>query len=42
LHGCTVHFVTAELDAGQSIAQSAIEVILMIMVETLGSTCAQT
>ncbi|MFP5064839.1 phosphoribosylglycinamide formyltransferase [Acinetobacter pittii] len=26
LHGCTVHFVTAELDSGQSIAQSAISV----------------
>ena len=26
LHGCTVHFVTAELDAGQSIAQSIIQV----------------
>ncbi|WP_445407210.1 phosphoribosylglycinamide formyltransferase [Acinetobacter seifertii] len=26
LHGCTVHFVTSELDAGQAIAQSAIEV----------------
>ena len=26
LHGCTVHFVTAELDAGQAIAQSALQV----------------
>ena len=26
LHGCTVHFVTSELDAGQAIAQSAIQV----------------
>lgn len=26
LHGCTVHFVTSELDAGQAIAQSAFEV----------------
>ena len=34
-HGCTVHFVTAELDAGQSIAQSAIEVHLNDTVETL-------
>lgn len=34
-HGCTVHFVTAELDAGQSIAQSAIEVRLNDTVETL-------
>ena len=35
LHGCTVHFVTAELDAGQSIAQSAIQVSLHDNVETL-------
>lgn len=34
-HGCTVHFVTAELDAGQSIAQSAIEVHLNDTVQTL-------
>ncbi|WP_436661866.1 phosphoribosylglycinamide formyltransferase [Acinetobacter sp. P1(2025)] len=34
-HGCTVHFVTAELDAGQSIAQSAIEVRLNDTIETL-------
>ena len=26
LHGCTVHFVTAELDAGQAIAQAALHV----------------
>lgn len=35
LHGCTVHFVTAELDAGQSIAQSAIQVSLHDTVESL-------
>ena len=35
LHGCTVHFVTAELDAGQSIAQSAIQVSLHDNVESL-------
>ena len=35
LHGCTVHFVTAELDAGQSIAQSAIHVSLHDNVESL-------
>ncbi len=35
LHGCTVHFVTAELDAGQSIAQSAIQVNLHDNVESL-------
>ncbi|KXZ71421.1 Phosphoribosylglycinamide formyltransferase [Acinetobacter venetianus] len=35
LHGCTVHFVTAELDAGQSIAQSVIEVGLNDTAESL-------
>lgn len=35
LHGCTVHFVTAELDAGQSIAQFAIQVSLHDNVESL-------
>ncbi|WP_171056592.1 phosphoribosylglycinamide formyltransferase [Acinetobacter venetianus] len=35
LHGCTVHFVTAELDAGQSIAQSVIEVSLNDTAESL-------
>jgi phosphoribosylglycinamide formyltransferase-1 len=34
-HGCTVLFVTAELDAGKCIAQSAIEVHLNDTVETL-------
>ncbi|KAA8732716.1 phosphoribosylglycinamide formyltransferase [Acinetobacter qingfengensis] len=27
LHGCTVHFVTAELDAGQAIAQGSLQVL---------------
>ncbi|MFN4317343.1 phosphoribosylglycinamide formyltransferase [Acinetobacter parvus] len=35
LHGCTVHFVTAELDAGQSIAQSVIQVSLQDTAESL-------
>lgn len=35
LHGCTVHFVTAELDAGQSIAQSVIQVSLQDTAEIL-------
>jgi len=35
MHGCTVHFVTAELDAGQSIAQSAIQVSLHDTVDSL-------
>lgn len=35
LHGCTVHFVTAELDAGQSIAQTVIQVSLHDNVESL-------
>ena len=35
LHGCSVHFVTAELDAGQSIAQSVIQVSLHDNVESL-------
>ncbi|MGR0305001.1 phosphoribosylglycinamide formyltransferase [Acinetobacter beijerinckii] len=34
-HGCTVHFVTAELDAGQSIAQSVIQVTLHDNVKSL-------
>lgn len=28
LHGCTVHYVTAELDAGQALAQGVIQVNL--------------
>ena len=35
LHGCTVHFVSTELDAGQSIAQFAIEVAPHDNAETL-------
>ena len=35
LHGCTVHFVTAELDAGQSIAQSVIQMSLQDTAESL-------
>lgn len=35
LHGCTVHFVTAELDSGQSIAQAAIHVRPYDTVQTL-------
>ncbi|NAR17641.1 phosphoribosylglycinamide formyltransferase [Acinetobacter haemolyticus] len=41
LHGCTVHFVTAELDAGQSIAQSAIQVSLNDTVEILAQRVHQ-
>lgn len=39
LHGCTVHFVTSELDAGQAIAQSAIEVKEYDNGCILGRTC---
>lgn len=35
LHGCTVHFVTAELDAGQAIAQSALKVTSKDTAQTL-------
>ena len=35
LHGCTVHFVTAELDAGQAIAQGIISVKANDTVDTL-------
>lgn len=35
LHGCTVHFVTPELDAGQPIAQSILEVSHKDTVDTL-------
>ena len=41
LHGCTVHFVTAELDAGQSIAQSVIQVSLHDNVESLAQRVHQ-
>lgn len=41
LHGCTVHFVTAELDAGQEIAQSALQVSPNDSVETLAQKVHQ-
>lgn len=41
LHGCTVHFVTAELDAGQSIAQSVIQVSLQDTAESLAKRVHQ-
>ena len=41
LHGCTVHFVTAELDAGQSIAQSVIQVSLQDTAESLAQCVHQ-
>ena len=36
-HGCTVHFVTAELDAGQAIIQAALEVRHSDTVESLAT-----
>ena len=41
LHGCSVHFVTAELDAGQSIAQSVIQVSLQDTAESLAQRVHQ-
>ena len=35
LHGCTVHYVTAELDAGQALTQGVLKVSLHDTVETL-------
>ena len=35
LHGCTVHYVTAELDAGQALAQGVLKVNLHDNVESL-------
>lgn len=35
LHGCTVHYVTAELDAGQALTQGVLKVNLHDCVETL-------
>ena len=35
LHGCTVHFVTAELDAGPIVAQAAVPVLPSDTVDTL-------
>ena len=37
LHGCTVHYVTAELDAGQALTQGVLKVGLHDTVETLAS-----
>lgn len=35
LHGCTVHYVTAELDAGQALTQGVVKVNLHDTVDTL-------
>jgi phosphoribosylglycinamide formyltransferase-1 len=35
LHGCTVHYVTADLDAGPIVAQAAVPVLANDTVETL-------
>jgi phosphoribosylglycinamide formyltransferase-1 len=35
LHGCTVHFVTAELDAGPIVLQAAVPVLANDSVESL-------
>ncbi|MDM1756029.1 MULTISPECIES: phosphoribosylglycinamide formyltransferase [Acinetobacter] len=35
LHGCTVHYVTAELDAGQALTQGVVQVHLHDTVDTL-------
>ncbi|MDM1248440.1 phosphoribosylglycinamide formyltransferase [Acinetobacter sp. R933-2] len=37
LHGCTVHYVTAELDAGQALTQGVLKVDLHDCVETLAA-----
>lgn len=37
LHGCTVHYVTAELDAGQALTQGVLKVNLHDCVETLAA-----
>lgn len=37
LHGCTVHYVTAELDAGQALAQGILKVAVNDNIETLAS-----
>ncbi|MDQ9020099.1 phosphoribosylglycinamide formyltransferase [Acinetobacter sichuanensis] len=37
LHGCTVHYVTAELDAGQALTQGVLKVNLHDCVETLAT-----
>lgn len=36
-HGCTVHYVTAELDAGQALAQGVVKVAVNDNIETLSS-----
>ena len=36
-HGCTVHYVTAELDAGQALAQGILKVAVNDNIETLAS-----
>ncbi|MFU8925433.1 phosphoribosylglycinamide formyltransferase [Acinetobacter puyangensis] len=41
LHGCTVHFVTAELDAGQAIAQAVLAVTAHDNIETLAQRVHQ-
>ncbi|GAA5015970.1 phosphoribosylglycinamide formyltransferase [Acinetobacter puyangensis] len=41
LHGCTVHFVTAELDAGQAIAQAVLSVTAHDNIETLAQRVHQ-
>ena len=37
LHGCTVHYVTTELDAGQALTQGVLKVSLHDTVETLSN-----
>ena len=37
LHGCTVHYVTAELDAGQALAQAVLKVNLNDTVDSLSN-----
>ena len=41
LHGCTVHYVTAELDAGQALAQGVLKVAQHDTVETLAQRVHQ-
>ena len=37
LHGCTVHYVTAELDAGQALAQAVLKVNLNDTIDSLSN-----
>ena len=37
LHGCTVHYVTAELDAGQALAQGVLKVSVHDNADSLAS-----